>query len=69
MVDAHFRDTFAHGFSIAEVTILGPVNAYLDTARCLLVFQVREPGIEDFRGQDGLHERSVFFGIRLVNPY
>ncbi len=58
VMNPHFRNPIAHRLAIAEVSVLGAVDTRLNAARCLLILQPGEPGIEHYGGVNAFHEMN-----------
>jgi hypothetical protein len=61
-VDAHFRDSFNHRFTIANIAVLGGPDAMDDPSATRIVFQADKPGIEFFDALKGIYATAY---IRL----
>jgi hypothetical protein len=54
-VDARFKDSFADGFAITEVPMLGGTDTVNDAGAAHFVSLGCEPGIEFFRAVEDVH--------------
>ncbi len=59
-MDAHLKNTFAHGFAVTEIAMFGRSDTKNDAGTAHFVFQVSEPVVELFGAFKGVHEPRVY---------
>ena len=54
-MNAHFKDSFAHGFAVAKIAMFGRTDAKSDTGAPDFIFQAGEPIVEFLGALKGIH--------------